>query len=239
MKKTIFIAFIAIALISCGGNDPDPPPPPETVATPTASLAQGTYTGTQTVTLSCTTTGADIYYTLNGTDPTASSTKYATAITIIDNTTLKAIAVKSGMNNSAILTAVYTIQAPQPHTDTITAYSKTINVSGDGTISTTNFNNAMTKLESAIELYEEYCPTETPWGINFIAMVNRHGFEIIIETGNAGPAANASKSMTIGVNYLLSSEVDKIVDDIYDLIDANAFAKAIPSKSKMYFIVFA
>jgi len=81
--------------------------PVETVATPTATPPEGTYTGTQTVTLTCTTAGADIYYTLDGTPPTASSTKYATAISISDNATLKAIAVKSGWNNSDILTAVY------------------------------------------------------------------------------------------------------------------------------------
>lgn len=41
----------------------------ETVATPTANIETGTYSGVQTVTLSCETEGAQIYYTTDGSDP--------------------------------------------------------------------------------------------------------------------------------------------------------------------------
>lgn len=81
---------------------------PNTVATPTATPPAGNYSGTQNVTLS-TTAGASIFYTLNGDDPTASSTPYSGAINISAATTLKAIAVKDGMIDSGILTAAYTI----------------------------------------------------------------------------------------------------------------------------------
>jgi len=80
-----------------------------TVATPAASPPAGTYTAEQSVTLSSTTTGAAIYYTTNGTDPTTSSALYSGAISIRVTTTLKAFAVKDGMNNSMVLTAVYNI----------------------------------------------------------------------------------------------------------------------------------
>ncbi|MBR5436144.1 MAG: chitobiase/beta-hexosaminidase C-terminal domain-containing protein, partial [Muribaculaceae bacterium] len=83
--------------------------PTETVATPTFSPVAGTYTAAQNVTIACATAGADIYYTLDGSNPTASSTKYTGPIAISATTTVKAIAVKSGMNNSAIATAAYTI----------------------------------------------------------------------------------------------------------------------------------
>ena len=85
-----------------------------TVATPTASLSAGTYTTARTVTLSTATSGAAIYYTTDGTEPTTLSTLYSGAINIGVTTTIKAIAVKEGMNNSGILTAVYTLKAAQP-----------------------------------------------------------------------------------------------------------------------------
>jgi len=79
------------------------------IPTPTANPAGGTYTSAQNVTLASATEGASIYYTLNGAEPTAASTLYSGAITISATTTLKAIAVKSGMPNSAVMIASYTI----------------------------------------------------------------------------------------------------------------------------------
>ncbi|WP_298470516.1 endonuclease [uncultured Psychrobacillus sp.] len=59
------------------------------VATP----GSGTYVGGTTVTLSTTTSGAEIYYTIDGTNPTVESTKYTSPFDIQTNTTVKAIAV--------------------------------------------------------------------------------------------------------------------------------------------------
>lgn len=88
--------------------------PMQTVATPTFTPVAGEYTEAQSVTIACATEGATVYYTLDGTDPTASSTAYTTAIAISETTTVKAIAVKEGMNNSEIATATYTINIPTP-----------------------------------------------------------------------------------------------------------------------------
>lgn len=58
-----------------------------------------------------TTVSADIYYTLNGTTPTKSSTKYTSSgIPIDSDCTLKAIAYKSGYETSNVLTSSYTIK---------------------------------------------------------------------------------------------------------------------------------
>lgn len=85
-----------------------------TVSKPTASVASGTYSAAQKVTLKSATSGAVIYYTLNGATPTSKSTKYTGAISIAKNTTLKAVAVKSGMSSSAVLTVAYYIRAAAP-----------------------------------------------------------------------------------------------------------------------------
>lgn len=84
------------------------------VATPTASPASGAYSGDQSVTLSCTESGASIYYTTDGSTPSAASTLYTGAITVSATTTLKAIAFKTGLDQSLILSSVYTISCAEP-----------------------------------------------------------------------------------------------------------------------------
>jgi hypothetical protein len=84
---------------------------PPTAATPTFSPAPGTFSTTQTVSLSDTTSGAKIYYTTDGTTPTTSSPLYSAPITVSTTTTLQAIAVASGYTNSSIGSATFTITA--------------------------------------------------------------------------------------------------------------------------------
>jgi hypothetical protein len=83
-----------------------------TVAAPTFSPAGGTYATAQSVTISSTTTGASIRYTIDGTTPTSTTgTLYAGPVSINATTTLKAIAYKSGSTDSSVTSAVYTISA--------------------------------------------------------------------------------------------------------------------------------
>src|SRR5882724_6720313 len=81
-------------------------------ATPTFSPVAGTYTTTQSITISDTASGAAIYYTTNGTTPTTSSTKYVNPITASANTTINAIALAPGFSQSAVATAAYIITPP-------------------------------------------------------------------------------------------------------------------------------
>jgi len=84
-----------------------------TVATPTFTPAAGEYTSAQSVVISCATEGATIYYTTDGTDPfsdpTAAPNEYNGAIAVDADMTIKAVAVKSGYEDSNIAVAVYTI----------------------------------------------------------------------------------------------------------------------------------
>jgi len=82
------------------------------VATPTFSVAAGSYTATQSVEITCQTTGAAIYYTVDGTIPTTASAKYNTPLSLNASTTIKAMATKSGMADSGVNTVVYTINIP-------------------------------------------------------------------------------------------------------------------------------
>lgn len=80
-----------------------------TVATPVISPPTGTYTSTQSVTISCATAGAQIRYTTNGAEPSASSTLYNAPITIAASGTLKAKAFLANWANSATAVATYNI----------------------------------------------------------------------------------------------------------------------------------
>lgn len=67
------------------------------------------------LTMSTTTAGATIYYTTDGTDPTTQSVKYTDPIPFLQNGTIRAIAVKDGMDNSAVSEFVKTnYKAPIP-----------------------------------------------------------------------------------------------------------------------------
>ena len=86
--------------------------PQDMVATPTFSPAAGTYSSTQSVTISCATEGASIHYTLDGTTPTANSALFTEPITVSTSMTIKAIGVKPGIMDSYVATAEYTITSP-------------------------------------------------------------------------------------------------------------------------------
>ena len=81
-----------------------------TCATPVASPAAGTFDTSTSVTLTTATSGADIYYTVDGSTPTSSSTKYSTAISLSTTTTIKAIAIKDGYYDSTVFSGTYTKQ---------------------------------------------------------------------------------------------------------------------------------
>jgi hypothetical protein len=86
-----------------------------TVANPTFSIPGGSYTGTQTVTLACTTSGAQINYTLDGSTPSTvlfpslPTRIYSTPISLTATTTIKAVGIKVGSAASSVVTATYNI----------------------------------------------------------------------------------------------------------------------------------
>jgi len=119
-----------------------------TVLAPTFDPAGGVFAAPVQVTMTCATADAQIYYTTDGSDPTQSSTLYASPITISQNTTLKARAFKTGMTASDITSADYQFavavtnltQLRQQNADNQTVY----NVTGEVIVSfTQSFRNQL------------------------------------------------------------------------------------------------
>lgn len=85
---------------SDGSSPVDPQP---TVNAPTFDPNGGTFNSATEVTVTSTTDGATIYYTINGSDPTTSTTTTVAnggTVTINSSCTLKAIAVKDGVSST-------------------------------------------------------------------------------------------------------------------------------------------
>ncbi len=101
-----------------------------TLATPTIMPAGGNYDAAQTVTITAE-EGVTIYYTTDGSEPSIASAVYTEPITVGEGTTtIKAIAVKSGLyNNSDVASAQYVIELP------VTTFKGDVNGDGKITIS--------------------------------------------------------------------------------------------------------
>lgn len=80
----------------------------EKTAAPVISPNGGTFTGSQTVTITCAVPDAVIYYTTDGSTPTADSAKYSGGFTLTASATVKAFAVSADAAASDIATAVFT-----------------------------------------------------------------------------------------------------------------------------------
>ncbi|MEO6804458.1 MAG: chitobiase/beta-hexosaminidase C-terminal domain-containing protein [Granulicella sp.] len=74
---------------------------------PVFSLASGSYPVGQTLTITDSTPGAAIYYTVDGAMPTAGSTLYSRPVTIGQSQTVRAIAVAANYSNSTVTSATY------------------------------------------------------------------------------------------------------------------------------------
>ena len=109
-----------------------------TAATPAISPASGTFTGSQTVTITDSTPASTIYYTTNGTTPTTGSTVYSGSFAVTTTTTVQAIAAASGYLNSAVGSATYTLSGtPTAATPTFSPASETFTSPISVTVSTT------------------------------------------------------------------------------------------------------
>ena len=98
-----FAAFLAFGMTGCIFNVSD-------TAAPVFSVASGKVDNGTIVKITCATEGAKIYYTTDGSTPTESAIAYTAALKITESVTIKAVAVKEGLNDSEVTTASYSVK---------------------------------------------------------------------------------------------------------------------------------
>lgn len=161
-KSPIYIASITVVYEESGTTP--------TCATPTFTPAAGAVVSGTTVALASTTDGATIHYTTNGSEPTTSSATYSTPISITTATTIKAIAVKSGMNNSSVASASYTALTPLTTMDQI--FAAATSAGSTATTTAITFNNWVV---TGVKSSNAYVTDGTK---GFIIYTSSHGFKV-------------------------------------------------------------
>jgi alpha-L-arabinofuranosidase len=162
---------------------------------PTFTPAGGTYTSSQTVTMSDGTSGAKIYYTTDGSTPTTSSTVYSAPISVSKSETLQAIAVSSGLSNSAVTSGSYVIS-----TSSATAATPVFSVAG-GTYSSAQTVTITDATSGAAIYYTTNGTTPTTSSTKYsgaITVSASETLEAIAVATNYTNSAVASATYTIG-----------------------------------------
>lgn len=94
------------------------------VTVPAFSPEPGRYPSPFNVSIVCSTPGVIIYYTTDGSEPLVLSTKYEGAVSVSENTTVRAFATKEDMDPSEVITGWFTI-SPKVAALTFTPKPKT------------------------------------------------------------------------------------------------------------------
>jgi|GEM_PF-5946853 len=86
---------------------------PDQAAAPVFSPAPGTFTESVTVSMASETDGAAIYYTLDGSDPDATSLQYSSPFDLTQTTEVRALAIAEGLLPSTITSGQYVIRSAE------------------------------------------------------------------------------------------------------------------------------
>lgn len=150
------------------------------VAAPGFSPAGGTYSEAQSVSIATATTGATVFYTLDGSEPSRNANLYSGPIDIGEDTTLRALAVKDGLADSPLASADYVI-------DTAGGDEFTKGVSQLGATATVWFRNSYPA--SFVDLHHSITQggntsAQENVGMSFNDALDR--WEYILETPSSG-----------------------------------------------------
>jgi len=195
---------------------------PTKAASPTASPAAGTYTTTQSVTLSSATSGASIYYTTNGSTPTTSSNLYSTPITVSTTSTIKAIAVKSGMTNSDVASFAYTINPNNPIT--IKVEAETATTTGTPNVGSTFVESYASASGGKLLGFMSRVGNTATWTVN---VTSAGTYKLVLRLAGTGSAVTLASQMSFTVDnsaVTLSGTLNAANGNYYNFADYGPFS---------------
>jgi hypothetical protein len=149
---------------------------PNVVDKPIFSPEPSVYSSFQSISISTRTEGATIYYTMDGSNPTANSTKYSTPFNIwlVAGKTIRAIGIKAGINDSPVSTGIFSYLPLR--TGQITSYAAGddasanigVNYSFSGPIADATYPSDYTTKDNATGILWKSC-SEGLSGINCLS----------------------------------------------------------------------
>ena len=170
-----------------------------TAATPTFSPVAGTYSSTQTVTISSTTSLAVLCYTTDGSTPTetanlcsgGTTATYSTPISVSTTQTVKAIATLAGYTDSAVGSAAYTISAGGPSPN-----------SGTGTVCQFSSGSALTYTYTPAAVGDAFAFTfaQAVTGAALVSVTDTGGSTYVLLAKQSGTARTGQNGYTLSLH---------------------------------------
>lgn len=148
------------------------------VADPIITPSTGPFTATLSISITCATPGASIYYTIDGSTPTILSTLYTVPLVITRSTVVKALAF---LAPSGVATSVFTLTPPPPPPPTALTSSKA-------------FQN------------KSFTPLTGNYRIEFDAVPSAVSMDGVI--GFAAAPASSYGALSIGVRFSTANTID-------------------------------
>lgn len=179
--------------------------------------APGTYTTTQNVVLSNTDSSAAIYYTTDGSTPTASSTPYTAPIPVTASTTIRAVAIDPVLQSSNVTTAPYVIQEGGSSIDFGSGFSSVAGLTLNG--SAVNTDDSRLQLTTGATYQAGSVFWSQPIGVQSfttdflfqLSSAQGDGFTFTIQ--NVGPKALGAAGSGLGYQNIAKSVAIKF--DLY------------------------
>jgi hypothetical protein len=198
-----------------------------TVEKPAFSLEPGSYVGTQSVEISCATEGAAIYYTTDGTTPTAESTAYTGAISVTESATIKAIAI-NGEDKSQVATAAYTILESIANTEaTALTIEEAVALidSKDAAVLAHEDNQVYIKgVVSKVDAMNAMYKSITYW-ISADGTETGQQFEIYGGLNVNGTTFESLSDIQVGNDVIVKGNLKKFGDDVYEMDKNNILVR--------------